>query len=231
MPYHLAICDDSPEDRTLLQGLVQGWAAEMGLDLRVELYSSAERFLFHSGEFRPDILLLDIEMGQMDGVTMAKRVRRDNETVQIIFVTGYSDYLAEGYEVAALHYLMKPVNPEKLRSVLNRAVERLWKDERTLNLDFGDAVERIPMHRIRYLDVCQNYVTVHAHEDFTVKRPLGEFEALLDDRFYRVSRSAIVNLRLVQRVTRQELRLTDGSAIPLPRGAYERVNRAIIAHT
>ena len=49
-----------------------------------------------------------------DGVTLAKTVRQENEAVQIVFITGYSDYIAEGYDVAALHYLMKPVRPEKL---------------------------------------------------------------------------------------------------------------------
>ena len=57
-----------------------------------------------------DILLLDIEMGDMDGVTMAKKIRKDNETVQIVFITGYSDYIADGYDVQALHYLISITN-------------------------------------------------------------------------------------------------------------------------
>lgn len=60
-------------------------------------------------------------MNGMDGVTMAKKIRRENQTVQIIFITGYSDYISEGYEVAALHYLMKPVKEEKLMDVLSSA--------------------------------------------------------------------------------------------------------------
>ena len=83
------------------------------------------------------ILLLDIEMGGMDGVTMARKVRQADDAVQIIFITGYSDYIAEGYEVEALNYLMKPVDEEKLFSVLGRAAEKLRKNERTLTLDLG----------------------------------------------------------------------------------------------
>ena len=66
-----------------------------------------------------DILLLDIEMGAMDGVSLAKKIRQENETVQILFVTGFADYISEGYEVAALHYLMKPVKQEKLFAVFH----------------------------------------------------------------------------------------------------------------
>ena len=69
-------------------------------------------------------------MGDMDGVTMAKQLRKNNDIVQIVFITGYSDYISEGYEVAALHYLMKPVKEEKLCSVLDRAAEKLQKMKR-----------------------------------------------------------------------------------------------------
>ena len=126
---HIAICDDNPADAAYVQHLLTQWAEARGADCQVELFSSAERFLFRYDEDRSfDILLLDVEMGGMDGVTMARRVRRDNQSVQIVFITGYSDYIAEGYDVAALHYLMKPVSREKLFSVLDRAAEQLQQN-------------------------------------------------------------------------------------------------------
>ena len=148
-----------------------------------------------------------------------------------MFITGYSDYIAEGYEVSALHYLMKPVNRDKLYSVLDRALEKRQQEERCLNLESTGEMVRIPFYEIRYLDVRQNYVTVHGKQDYTVKRTLGDFERELDDRFCRVGRSMIVNLRFIRRVTRLDVTLSDGSVLPLPRGAYEPLNRAIIQHT
>lgn len=71
-------------------------------------------------------------------------------------------------------------------------------------------------------------MTVHAFQDFTVKMTLSELEKELDDRFYRVGRSAIVNLTKIRRVTKTEILLQDGTTVPLPRGAYDGVNRAII---
>ena len=170
-------------------------------------------------------------MEKMDGVTMAKRVRKDNEAVQIVFITGYSDYIAEGYEVAALHYLLKPVNQDKLLSVLDRALEKRKQEERCLNVETYGEMVRIPFYEIRYLDVHQNYVTVHAKGDYTVKRTLGEFEKELDERFCRVGRSMILNLKYIRRVTKTEVHLSDGTVLPLPRGAYEPLNRAIIRCT
>lgn len=229
MHYKIAICDDSDIDRQYLSDIVERWAVNSNHTIEISMFASAESFLFgYSDKNDYDILLLDIEMGTMDGVTMAKEIRRGNQTIQIVFITGYSDYIAEGYEVAALHYLMKPVKDEKLFSVLDRAAEKLFKNEKTLNFEIGGEMVRVPMYQIRYAQVNGNYVTIHASEEFTVKMTLGELEKTLDDRFYRVGRSAIVNLTQIRRVTKTEIKLQNEDSIPLPRGAYEGVNRAII---
>ena len=232
MAYRVAIVDDSETDAQFVRDLLIDWSENRQLGIQAQTFSSAESFLFRYAEDKDwEILLLDIEMGSMDGVPMAKRVRRDNEAVQIVFITGYSDYISEGYEVAALHYLMKPVSREKLLTVLDRAIEKCRQQERCLILESAGELVRIPFYDIRYLDVRQNYVTVHAKDDHTVKRTLGDFEKDLDNRFCRVGRSMIVNLSFIQRVTKTEVRLSDGTVLPLPRGAYEPLNRAIIQHT
>lgn len=232
MKYKIAICDDCDTDRQYVLDMVHAWAADIGHVVHTDTFSSAESFLFHyAEESNYDILLLDIKMGEMDGVTMAKQLRRSNDTVQIIFITGYSDYISEGYEVAALHYLMKPIKEEKLCSVLSRAVEKLFKNEKVLNFEIGGEMVRVPIYRIRYADVYGNYVTIHALNDVTVKMALKELEKELDERFHRVGRSAIVNLSYISRVTKTEIKLSDGTSIPLPRGAYEGVNRAIISQS
>ena len=228
--YKIAICDDSQADTEYLTTLVKEWAKDRTAIIKT--FPSAEAFMFNYTEEKDfDILLLDIEMGKMDGVTMAKAIRQDNESVQIVFITGYSEYIADGYDVAALHYLIKPVKKEQLWSVLDRAAERLKKNEKELLLKTADETVVMPVREIRYLDVQQNYVTVHGKVDVTVKRTLGEFEKELDERFFRLGRSYIVNLTCVRRISKTEVILTDGSAIPLPRGQYDALNRAIIART
>ena len=204
MKYKIAICDDSGADRQFVLNMVRAWASSAGHTVHIDDFPSAESFLFrYAEESDYDILLLDIEMGAMDGVTMAKELRKSNDTVQIIFITGYSDYISEGYEV-------------------------ITKNERVLHFEAGGEMVRVPIYQIRYADVLGNYVTVHARTDVTVKMTLGELEKQLDECFYRVGRSALVNLTQISRVTKTEIRLSDGTAIPLPRGAYEGVNRAII---
>lgn len=229
MNFRIAICDDSAADRDYLAGLARRWAGQRLHTVQLALYPSAESFLFAYAEDKTvQILLLDIEMGQMDGVTMARTLRKDNDGVQIIFITGYSDYIADGYEVEALHYLMKPVDESKLFSVLDRAADKLCRNEQVLTLELSGETVRLPVYQIRYAEVQGNYVTVHAKSDYTAKMTLSELETRLDDSFFRLGRSALVNLGYVARVTKTAVTLNDGSVLPLPRGAYDRINRAII---
>lgn len=232
MSCHIAICDDSAADAAFDRELLTAWAEERREAVEIQVFPSAESFLFRYDEDKDfDILLLDIEMAEMDGVTLARKIRRVSDTVEIVFITGYSDYIAEGYDVAALHYLMKPVSREKFFSVMDRAAEKLRKNQKLLTLDTAEGLVRMPVGELRWAEVRGNYVTLHGREDCTAKMTLGRLMEELDDRFYRVGRSYAVNLMEIGRVTKTEIRMLSGDAIPLPRGAYEGVNRAIIERT
>lgn len=227
--YKIAICDDTEIDRNFIKDIVTDWANKSGVKPDIHMFSSAEEFLFEYEDCKDyQILLLDIEMGQMDGVSLAKELRKTNDSAQIVFITGYSDYIAEGYEVSALHYLMKPVREEKLSEVLDRAVSKLGKDEKALMLEGGGETNLVPIYRIRFIDVRGNYTTVHADKAYTIKKTLSDVEKELDERFYRVGRSCIVNLTQISKVTKTDIFFNSGETVPLPRGSYENVNRAII---
>ena len=229
--YRFAVCDDSSADRAYVTALIEAWGCSRDILLQIEDYPSAEAFLFaYEGNETVDVLFLDIEMGDMSGVELAKRLRQMGAGLQIVFLTGYMEYIAEGYDVEALHYLIKPVAQEKLGAVLDRAVERLKTRENVLLLSLPDGVVRLPLSEIRYLEVMKNYVTLHAVEEYSVKRSLSELTKELDESFYRIHRSYIVNLRFVKRITRTEVTLKDGAALPLSRKLYDGLNQALIKY-
>lgn len=229
--YRFAVCDDNPVDAAYVAGLIGEWNKTAKLPLKIEQYPSAEAFLFAYEEDNAiDVLFLDIEMGSMSGVELAKRLRQSGAGLQIIFVTGYMEYIAEGYDVEALHYLIKPVTGGRLGAVLDRAVERLKMRENTLTLTLADGVVRLPLYEIQYLEVQKNYVTIHADEEYSVKRTLNELAEELDESFYRIHRSYIVNLRFVKRISRAEVILKDKTALPLSRKLYDGLNQAVIRY-
>lgn len=232
MAYRIAICDDSGKDAEFVQGILNHWALQRQADIQAEVFSSAERFLFrYAGDKDWDILLLDIEMGAMDGVTLAKRVRRDNESVQIVFITGFADYMAEGYEVSALHYLMKPVREDKLFAVLDRAAAVLQKAERFVLLPVGGEMLRLPVTQVQYVEAFSHSVAIVTGTDtIQVKMPISEIEKLLGEGFVRCHRSYLAGLKYIARLSKTEVILDSGKALPLSRSAAPLVHQAFISY-
>ena len=232
MAYRVAIVDDSNIDAEYVHSILESWAQDRRAGVQAQRFPSAESFLFHYAEDKDwDILLLDIEMGAMDGISLAKRIRQDNEMVQIVFVTGFGDYISEGYEVSALHYLMKPVKQDKLFAVLDRAVAAMRKTERVILLPVGGEMLRLPVGQIEYVEAFSHAVAVTTEADtIQVKMPISEIEKLLGEGFVRCHRSYLVGLKHIARLSKTEVILDSGKALPLSRSAAAFVHKAFISY-
>ncbi len=232
MAYKVAICDDSKTDAAYVEKMLYKWAKDRDVEVYPKAFPSAENFMWYYAEDKLwDILLLDIEMGDMDGVTMAKEVRRDNEAVQIVFITGYPNFAQEGYEVSALHYLMKPVNQDKLFATLDRAVSNLQKKERAILLPLDGETLRLPVKEIQYIEsFSHNIAIATANATLQVKMPISEIEKLLGDGFIRCHRSYLAGLRYIARISRTEIIMDSGKILPISRSASSLVHRAFISY-
>ena len=230
MNYKISIIDDNETDIEYMTGLVKGWAEAAGHTLALSAFSSAEAFLFeYESESGYDILLLDIEMGGMNGVELAKKIRQRDGAVQLVFITGFPDFIAEGYEVSALHYLMKPVVPEKLYTVMDKAVANLAKSEKRLRVTHDRQTDLIPLSRILYVEAQKQYVLIHTPEEtYRMKTTLAETKDALDEFFFHCQRSFLVNLRHVVQVKTGCVVLKNGEEIPISRGMSEVIGREII---
>ena len=88
-------------------------------------------------------------MSDMDRVTIARRIRKENATVHFVFIAGHLDYIAVGYEAKAMHNLTRPLKTEKLFTVLDRAADKPKQNNRYLNPELSGEVVRIPFYEIR----------------------------------------------------------------------------------
>lgn len=230
MNYKIAVIDDSSVDTEYVAVLVTRWAQSAGHTPVISTFPSAEAFLFqYEDEQNFDILLLDIEMGQLNGVDLAKKVRQGNATVQIVFITGYPDFMAEGYEVSALHYLMKPVSPEKLCEVLDRAAVNLAKVEKRLCVTYDRRTDFVPLSQILYVEAQRQWVLIHTFgENYRMKKSLAETGSELDEYFFKCQRSYLVNLCHVTQIKSSSVVLKNGEEVPISRGMAEKIGKEMI---
>lgn len=232
MNYKIAICDDDAEQRAYLHEIVTAWAKKNRHLLTIRQYAGAKQFLFDYAEEKDfDILLLDVEMPETNGIELAKAVRRESTAVQIVFVTGFYEYFSDGFDVSALHYLIKPVDAAKLCPVLDKAVHNLEYRQRSVLITTPEGSTKVPLGDIVYMEAENVYIVVHTVAGvYRTRMSLGKFCEQLDESFYRVHRSFVVALKYVKKITRSGITMQGGDTVPISRGMYDSVHAALIKY-
>ncbi len=216
----IALCDDEQEARDSLRFQLEKIMYEGDEDIVYEFTSgeTALRWLKnHPGEV--DLLFLDVEMKAMTGMETAEGIRQFDKELLIVFVTGYSEYVFDGYRTGALDYVLKPVSLERVRQVLNRAREILY-EKRTKNFVFQnqEGTFRLPLDQILYFYSDRRQVgVVTENKEYLFYGKLSETEEKADSRFVRVHQRYLVNGDQVEYIGHDEV-VIRGKTIPVSRG-------------
>lgn len=230
----IAICDDEEAQRLLLQKYVEEWAQENRIQLETRLFTSGESFWFAWEDDREyDLLIFDIEMGQLSGMELAADIRRKDGEIPILFVTGYDSYMAQGFEVDALHYLLKPLRREKLFAVLDKFNKNRMKKEQEEKLLFRteQGPLSLPVSKIWYIEARAHQCILYTEDESHILcASISEMVASLCRRqeFVRCHRSYLVNVQHISAIVKPELILDDKRRIPVSRSAEKEVNQAFI---
>ena len=228
-PLRVAVCDDEPALNAQLEALIRAWSLRRGCPCRVSSFASGEALLFEAGEGPPyDLLLLDVEMGGMDGVTLARKLRETDRHTALAFLTNHPGYVFQGYEVSALRYLLKPVKEAELYALLELVRERRGVSAWLL-LNTDGQQRRVDQSDVMYLEARGHTVRVRTVDgELKVKASFSALSRQLGKAFTPAHRSYLVNLRYVERVSRTDCFLENGECIPVSRGAWEGLNQAFI---
>lgn len=216
-----AICEDEIIQAEINKDYIKKWADINNIECRIDIFQSAEKFLFNwEYEEVHDIIILDIHMGDMSGIELAKKIRTMDKEVIIIFITGIDEYVFEGYNVSAFNYLLKPIDEVKIFNVLDNIKEKLEKDitnKKFLILSKGKNILRIDYDDIFYIIAFDHYIDIHTKNDiYTFNRKISEIETLLPQRYFvRCHRSYIVNIKYVKNINRNSLLLENQIKIPV----------------
>ena len=230
MEINIAVCDDEPEQTEYIKMLVKKWAEQNRVQIQTDMFDSAENFkaaLIDGKEY--NILLLDIQMDGQNGVELARELRKTDGKTVIIFITALTDYLQEGYDVSALHYLIKPIKENKFFEILNKAYANITQGKKFLIVNSGGKDCRILFGDILYIEAVRNYVVIAAIDgEYEVRQNISKIEEDLDNSFFRCQRSFIVMLKHIKYISKTEVLLDNGKTIPLSRNIYKDLYKAFI---
>lgn len=251
----IAFCDDEEAQVLVLQDLVEKWRVKNCPDQPVFLdyYESGEAFLFDNPTNFPfDVILLDIQMDQMDGIELARKIRMSDTQVILAFLTNSSEHVFQGYEVLAARYLMKPLQAEKVFELLDFVAGKMNVQKQYMICNGTDGMERLEVADIVYIEAEGHYVTfvlrtgiksegslqtwrLKVKTSFSIVRQRlaaanGDWEKGPVESwcFMTIHRSYMVNLKYVDRIGKNTCILGNGDEIPISRVRYNEINDAFI---
>ena len=196
----IAVCEDLEKDMEHLSSLI----GESGVDAEVSCFNNGGAFLASHPAGKYDLVFLDIYMGNITGVEVARVLRSTDDRCGIVFTTSSEDFRSEAFDVGAEQYLVKPVVKEKLLKVLNKRTPDRRRKSCAVNVK-GKHTE-IPFNDIMYVEVKNHNCIVHTVDgeiDTGTTMTIESFQNLLPaSRFMRCHKSYIVNLSFVQSVDR-----------------------------
>jgi two-component system LytT family response regulator len=221
------ICDDDVEMTEYIASKVK------------RLYPNATIQPFYNGssllEQQPanfDVLFLDIEMSDRNGIEIAQKLRARNMTNPIIFVSAYEQYVFQAFDVQAFHYLVKPFDQKKFYMVLQDAYKNRSLQE-SINpfvvIKAGFELHKVFHDEIYFIEVQGRKITVHTDKKaYSFNGKLQTLEEQLGDSFFRIHRSFLVHFKFIANYDQQQITLDNGAGLTLSQKKYTQFVQAYL---
>lgn len=223
MGFDIAVCEDSVVDTNHIAQLLFDYQNIRGIDTKREFFSSAGAFLEQYKKGKYHILFLDVEMNGMDGITLGKKIRNiPDEEVYIVYTSNFPQYMINGYDVRAFHFIQKPINDERLFEILDNIIKDIEKKKSYLKLHTARGENCfVVIKDIHYIDVSEirDHVNVHM-QDKTIDaiHHLNQlYEDLKTYEFLMIKRTTMVNTHHITGFSGELVRLDNGAELSVGR--------------
>ncbi|WEV64093.1 LytTR family DNA-binding domain-containing protein [Bifidobacterium sp. ESL0732] len=215
----IGVVEDEPTACQKVLDYLNRYQAENSENFTVSVFDDGAKIV---EGYRPiyDILLLDIEMKQMDGMEAARRIRKVDGSVVIVFITNASQYAINGYEVQALSYLLKPVPYFAFSQEIKRCIEAVRRQsDDSMLFEAGSQRTRVELKSIVYIESIRHTIVIHTLDGkLSVTSTLKELEAQLAEHdFFRSNSCYLVNLRHVTGIEDQDCIMSNGERLRISR--------------
>lgn len=214
----IAVVDDEDASTQKLQEYLYRYAKEYAQIIDVQCYNGGFAFI-NTFKSQFDVILLDVSMPGMDGMETAKRIRRSDPDVVILFITNMAQYAIRGYEVDALDYILKPISYFAFSQRLNRAISRV--KNRTRNyviVSTKNGTKKLDVASIYYVESRGHTLIYHTSTgDYTTTGTMKEIEEKLQPyHFFRCNKGSLVALQHVDGIENGSA-LVNGDALLISR--------------
>ena len=232
---NIAICDDEKYFRNEIRGILEKYLSAEGIVCSIDDFASGEELTDLGIEMQKyDIVFLDINMDQMDGIDAARKIREKSKDIFIVFVTAYIDYTIEGYKVDAFRYILKNNNmlEGSIEECLDSIRERMAYEVEQREFEFSEGRKTVSLERILFVESNLHRLIFHIMEDslkqYTVYKTLDDMEKEFEGKgFIRIHQSYLVNVQHVNSISRYYLILDNGTRLSIPRARYNEVQKLI----
>ena len=206
--YNIAIVEDEKNEAEKLGSFLKNYLEQNSLSASIYNFKDGDEIIEEETNF--DIILLDIEMKRMDGITAARKIREKDEHVIIVFITRMVNMALEGYSVDAADFIIKPLNYLNFKTRLDRIFRKLsLTKERFIEVKNGQHKHYININDIDYIEAANKKVTIYqTGSSISTTEPLYILEEkLLDEGFYKPHNSYLINLNHVKSLNQSEVTL------------------------
>lgn len=223
----IALCDDEKYIHEVIEKELEDYGKERGMISELVHFYSGKELL--EAEQEPDILLLDIEMPEMDGIEAAKQLRAGGFEAKIIMLTSKIERFKEAFKIGAFRFVTKPLDKAELFEALDEVRERMYGQQSVKVYRNGLEFE-VQQKEIMYIEAKPNNVLVYTGQaDYTSPLTLKGWQEQLDTRlFFYCHRSYIINLNYVQELQKGEVLLQNGERVAVARRRYTDLLRAFM---
>ncbi|MBQ8334548.1 MAG: response regulator transcription factor [Clostridia bacterium] len=223
----IAVCDDAAADLEKIIGMTEKYFSDAGIPYRISGFDSAEALSWNisTGE-QYQLLLLDIMMDKMDGMELARRLRKMEDPADIVFISSNREMALAGYEVDAVRYLAKPLEAEKFTEAMDYCCKR-WAGRKEILLPTDQGGCRISAMDIRYAEAFDRGTRfVLGNETVESRLKFSEVRRMLPEKsFLTCHRAYIVSLSFVKYIRPYEFVLKNGECIAIAKGRYPDIRK------
>ena len=217
----IAIVDDIAEERILLRSRLECQLSRRGIHSDFTEFENGEDFLLASKERPFTVLFLDIYMNGANGIEIARELRKSDTSCLLIFTTTSTDHALEGFQVRAMHYLVKPYHENEISAITDEILSRIPNSGKYIDVKINGSNIKVPFQSMIYAEHFSHMIHIYTtnKKELITRQSFESFLSTLkmDTRFYQCNRGIVINLDHALDFDGTVFTLDNGNQIPVSR--------------